>query len=156
MKKNNSKGFMLVETLIVTTFVCGVLIFLFIQFNNLSKNYENTYNYNSVEGLYSLNNIKKYIENDSQFILSIDLKDGYMDLTDCSLFTDTKYCEKLFKLEKIKVIYLTENNFDKNIFSNLNNKFKKFINMINSQGNEKYRILVEFEDSTFATIRIGD
>ena len=31
MKKSNSSGFVLAETLVVTTFVAGMLIFLFIQ-----------------------------------------------------------------------------------------------------------------------------
>mgnify|MGYP003311026248 CR=1 FL=1 len=37
MKKNNSSGFVLAETLIVTTFVAGVLVFLFIP-NKYTKN----------------------------------------------------------------------------------------------------------------------
>ena len=38
MKKKNTKGFMLIETLIVTVFVAGVLIFMFIQLTILMNN----------------------------------------------------------------------------------------------------------------------
>ena len=36
------------------------------------------------------------------------------------------------------------------------NDFKNFINKISSQSTEKYRLLAEFNDSTYATIRYGE
>lgn len=159
MKKNKNNGFVLAETLIVTTFVAGILIFLFIQFTNLSKNYNNSYQYNTVEGLYSLNNILKYIESDETFnqsFTNLVTSDKYLDVTDCSLFTNKEYCLLLFELENIDSIYITNNYFDKNIFSNSKEIIKNFINKISGDGEEKYRIIAEFKDFTFATIRFGD
>ena len=49
MNKINNKGFVLAETLIVTSFVAGVLLYLFIQFSNLNKNYNNSFKYNTIE-----------------------------------------------------------------------------------------------------------
>ena len=72
MKKLNSSGFMLAETLIVTTFVAGILIFLFIQFTNLGKAYDDSYIYNTTEGLYALEDIKKYINTDLDLLLYIE------------------------------------------------------------------------------------
>ena len=60
MKKNSNKGFVLAETLIVTTFVAGILFFMFVQFTSLSKNYNDSYKYNTVEDLYALRNIRDY------------------------------------------------------------------------------------------------
>ena len=61
MKKLNSKGFLLVETLVVATFSLTVLVILYTQFKNLIVNYNNSYNYNTVEGIYNLNSVKKYV-----------------------------------------------------------------------------------------------
>lgn len=159
MKKKLNKGFVLAETLIVTTFVAGVLIFLFIQFSTLSNNYNDSYKYNTVEGLYSLKNIRDYIISDSDFLTYIEeniTSAQYIDITDCELFTDTKYCSLLFELENIKNIYITLNNFDKTIFEQDRESLKDFINKINSEGNETYRIIAQFNDDTLATIRFGD
>ena len=71
MKKNKNEGFMLAETLIVTTFVAGVLIFLFIQFSNLENSYEESYMYNTVEDIYALEDIKDYIEQDETAMSNI-------------------------------------------------------------------------------------
>ena len=159
MKKKFSNGFMLIETLIVTTFVSGVLIFLFTQLVTLRNNYDNSYKYNTVEELYSLRNIKDYLLTDVNSLNAIKTKvdeDGYIEITDCSMFSEINYCLKLFELENIKKIFVTENYVDKNIFNNYNDAFKNFINKINGEGENKYRILAEFNNSRYATIRIGD
>lgn len=154
MKKNS--GFVLAETLVVTTFVAGVLIFLFVQFTSLSKNYEDAYKYNPVEGLYSARTIKDYIKSDFANIETKINDSDIVDLKDCSLFTEKKYCLKLFELENIEKIFLVKNKFDKDIFVGYDNTFKKFINKIQPEGEEKYRLLVEFSNSSYATIRFGD
>lgn len=159
MKKNSNNGFVLAETLIVTTFVSGILIFLFIQFSNLSKNYNDSYKYNTVEGLYSLNNIIKYINIDEFFYDNLEglvTTNKYLNITDCSLFSDQEYCTLLFELENIDSIYIVENYFNKNIFNDSKETIKNFINKISGDGEEKYRIVAEFKDFTFATIRFGD
>jgi len=159
VKKINNKGFMLVETLIVTTFVAGVLIFLFIQFNNLSKAYDDSYVYNTPEGLYALEDIKKYVDTDIDLLTYINeniesLK--YIDITDCNLFNNKNYCLKLFELENIDKIFITTNNFEKESITRYKEDFIIFINKINEEGEEKYRLVASFKNSTFATLRLGD
>lgn len=159
MKKKNNKGFMLAETLIVTAFVAGVLIFLYIQFTSLNKSYEETYIYNTVEGLYALEDIKSYIENDdniNQYIKENieDLK--YIDITDCTLFSDKDYCSTYFKLENIKNIFITLNSIPNEDFNTYNQEFQTFIGKINKEGFQPYRIVAEFNNSTYATLRFGD
>ena len=159
MKKNNNKGFMLAETLVVTTFVAGVLIYMFIQFSNLSQNYDDSYQYNTVEDLYSLRNIRDFIVEDEEALTLIEdsiLNDGMIEITDCNNFTEINYCLELFELENIKTIIITNNNLDKELFSNFNIGFKKMVNKIKSGGSQKYRILAEFNNSTYATIRFGE
>ena len=159
MKKNTCSGFMLVETLIVTTFVAGVLIFLFIQLINLNNNYDNSYKYNTTEDLYSLRNVKDYLLSDTTALNSVKTlvdEKGYVEITDCAIFTEVNYCLKLFELENIKSILVTENYVDEELFYNYNDGLKKFISRINGKGTNKYRLLAEFKNSRYATIRMGD
>ena len=158
MKKINDLGFMLAETLVVTTFVAGVLIYLFIQLTTLSENYNTSYKYNTVENLYSLKNIRDYIMSDNIAIDAINngVNDNYIDITDCNIFLHEDYCLKLFELENIESIYISKNDFDKQIFSNIETDFNNFVNKINAEGTEKYRILAKFNNSTYATIRFGE
>lgn len=159
MQKKTDRGFVLAETLIVTTFVSGVLIFLFIQFTKLSENYSQSYSYNTVDSLYATKHIRDYIVSDSTAYEAIKKRindDLYMDITSCNVFQEREYCKMLLKLEKAKKVLITNNNFDKVIFYNYDEKFKKFINKIDGKGIEQYRIIVEFNDSTYATLRFGD
>ena len=52
MKKNNNKGFMLLETMIVSAFIITTLTFLYVQFSNLKKSYEESFKYDSIPELY--------------------------------------------------------------------------------------------------------
>ena len=54
MNKKNNKAFLLAESLIVTTFVLTVLIYLYAQFKNLMTEYKNSYRYNNVQDIYNL------------------------------------------------------------------------------------------------------
>ena len=159
MKKINNSGFMLAETLIVTVFVAGVLIYLYIQFSNLNNSYEDSYVYNTVEGLYALDDVKAYIESDVQVLEYIDtnieeLK--YIDVTDCSLFTDIDYCESLLESENIKTIFITTNKVPDESIIQYNEEFTTFIKKINKEGNQSYRIVAEFNNYTYATLRFGE
>ena len=135
MKEINNKGFMLAETLVVTIFVAGILIFLYIQFSNLNNSYEDSYKYNTVEGLYALEDIKLFIEDDEQILQYININIEtlkYIDITDCSLFTDRDYCLKLLEFENIKNVFITTNVVPKNSITKYDSEFSTFINKINN------------------------
>ena len=159
MKKVNNKGFVLLETLVVTIFISGVLIFLFSQFSSLSRSYEESYKYNKVDGIYALNNISKYILDDWELYNKIDNNtDDYINITDCSIFTNVDYCKKLFEYENIDTILVTKNNFDKEKIVDYDDDLLLFIKKIQLKSNtkEKYRLIAKFKDDTFATMRFGD
>ncbi len=159
MKKKNNKGFMLVETLIVTVFVAGVLIYMFIQYSNLSKNYQITYKYNTVEKLYALEDVRDYILSDDSVVSYIDISlsdSPRLDISNCAMFKDINYCEKMFELENIDKIIITSNIIDKSAFSDYTQDIIDFVNEIKPEGHESYRIIARFKDSTFATLRFGN
>lgn len=161
MKKRYNKGFMLAETLVVTTFVAGVLIFLFIQFTRLSNSYNEYYKYNSSEDLYSLARIKFYIENDTTAIdyLNTNLTSNkYLDISNCSsdIFSNARYCSELLRLENIDTIYIVTNPIDVSVFEFIDEDMQKFIKKTGNDGAENYRLVAKFNDGGFATIRLSN
>lgn len=157
MKKN--KGYVLVETIVVTAFVAGILIFLFIQFSNISSNYNNSYNYNTVENLYSLRNIRDYIESDNLALTDIEShisNYGFIDITNCDIFNNKNYCLRLFELENLETVIVTNNYFKSNILTGYDENFMNFINKISGTKTQKYRIIAQFNNSTYATLRFGE
>ena len=157
MKKKN-RGFMLAETLLVTAFVAGLLVYLYIQFMNLSSSYDDAYDYNTVEDLYALSDIVDYIYSDErayEYIKNNVINEKYIDITNCTLFTDTSNCEKLFGYEKVTEVFITTNVVPKSDITNYSTSFMKFIKKINSSGLEPYRIIASFENKTYATLRFG-
>ena len=149
---------MLAEVLIVTSFVSGVLIFMFIQFSNLSMKYEQTYKYNTVEDLYALQNIKNYIKSDSDIISYFKTylqNHDYLDITNCSNFSSENYCERLFELENIEQILIFNNEDTYSDIDSLDEAMNDFIKKISNSGTEEYRLVAKFSNSTYATIRFG-
>lgn len=158
MRKINNDGFMLAETLVVTSFVAGVLIFLFIQFTNISKNYEDNYTYNTVDSLYALEDIKDYLLEDSIAFSTIETElnnKDYINITNCSIFENNDYCLKLFEIENVDQVIVSKNNFNKNNFENNDIDFLTFVKKISVKGNEKFRLIASFKNSTYATLRFG-
>lgn len=166
MKKNN-KGFMLFETLIVSTFVLGTLIFLFLQFSNVRRNYDISFKYNTIPGLYKAKIIENYLrENGFAGYVSQLTYDssGYIKI-DCATYSGT-LCSKIIDNINAKVILFTgyditnlQNhlktvNYDKTIFDE---ELKRFIlSLPTTLSNQKNRLIIEYNDNTFATISIGD
>lgn len=159
MKKIDNKGFMLAETLIVTTFVAGVLIFLFIQFSTLNSSYNEYFVYNPTESLYSLNQVKNYIKTDTLLMDSIQDNidsNNYLEISDCSLAGNTDYCLKLFELIEVNKIYVLYNSSSYNSLNISDVGVNKFLNKISNTGSENYRLVASFDNGTFATVRFGD
>ena len=61
MKKIDKRGFALIETLIVSIVVAGILTYIFIQFSTLKRNYNISFKYDTVDVLFSLQDIENYI-----------------------------------------------------------------------------------------------
>lgn len=158
MKKNN-KGFMLAETLVVTTVVAASLIYLYIQFMNLSTKYNESYSYNTVEGLYALSDVAELIYDDTyayNYISNNLVENKYIDISNCSLFSNEEMCKKLFEYENIKDILITTNTVPTSYILDYPKSFMEFIKKIEPASIEPYRIIASFNNDTYATIRFGD
>lgn len=157
--KKNEVGFVLAETLVVTTFIAGILIYLFIQFTNLNQKYNESFIYNTVEGLYALEDVKDFIESDSNALKYLETSISnlyFIDITDCEIFTNKSYCTDLFKVLNINKVIVTKNKIDINTITGYSKEFNDFINKIKYQGNQNYRIISSFNNNTYATVRFGE
>ena len=161
MKKINDRGFMLTETLIVATFLVTTLLFIYVQFNKITKTYDTSFKYNTINGLYAANNIKKYISNDGIANLKNALAGESVDfvsISDCSntYFKEVEYCQVLMNNSNIKTALFTKENLAslKSNTNGLDQTMIDFINYINDDGTSDYRIIIEFKDNTFASIKI--
>lgn len=150
MKKNCQKGFMLVETLVVTTFIAGVFIFLFIQFSNLNKSYKTSFKYDTVEGSYALRDILDYLKGETRFTTNINSymsSNEYIDITECSseFFINTNYCKKLFELENISKVIVFNNDFKPKEENKLTENIKEYFNKVNkkNENNFDYNVVIE-------------
>lgn len=170
----NNKGFLLAESLVVSTFVITVLLFLFVQFQNLMTTYKNNMKYNSPKALYSLGTVSNYLSSDpnnltvlnnnlnsQKYFLVYDKANG-----GCStlLSLDQSYCNTLFEDADISKLYYTKsdltelkNYIKSNDDSNINQKTRDFIKRLSADEIEnKGRFIAEFSSGDYATMAINN
>ena len=146
MKKDN-RGFLLAESLVVSTFVLTVLILLYIQFSNLTTNYKNNYNLSA-----QLTSSMPYV---------VVYKDGSCNM-DAGIVDS--FCDNLINQMNAKTIIYTYS--DINIIqdyvsrkedSNINQKFRDFISRVETNEiQNKGRLFAEFNNNTYATIAMDN
>lgn len=176
---SNNRGFLLAESLVVSTFVLTVLIFLFVQFQNLMTSFKNSYNYNNVESIYDLGAMESYLLNAQDenntlrnqlngkmyLIIYEEEKESGTCNDNLSLKAENRsFCEKIADATRLKKLIYTDSDIDiikdylnKNEDSNIDESMKDFINKIKTvKIDGKGRLIGEFNDGTFATIAIDN
>lgn len=168
--KKNEKGFMLFETLVVSTFVLGTLIFLYVQFSAIKRNYDITFRYNTVQDLYYIKNISDLLITDGYQDLVDALEaseNGYIDISEKNYYSHPEYNLSSFYHDildsiGVKTIIFTSGDISKlrlyikNIDNEYSNDFKQFILSRELVNESSYnRLIVEFNDDTYAEITIG-
>ena len=157
----NSKAFALVETLIVSTIIATILMYVFVQYNKVESKYDETFAYNDVDNLYKLDGIKGYINSlDSTSITTITTKIDsddiiIMDKND-DTYTNIEYLDNQVDLLNnldIKTLVLTRADINNVDTSNLSNTLKNMIKKIDNKS-DNYRIMAEFNNGTSATITV--
>lgn len=73
IKNLNNRGFMLVETMIVTIFIMSIFTLLYNNFNPLIAEYEKREVFEDIDGKYATFWIKKYIEDNSVKFTTTDV-----------------------------------------------------------------------------------
>lgn len=178
MKKLNKKGFLLAETLIVSTFIATTMVFIFVQFRRVNSTFDRTFSYNNVNSLYALNNMNQYIinngYNDIASAINNNVDNPYVGLinddgTCSSLYlTNIDYCNKLVEILKIEKLFVTNedlniNNFKANLneYGEFDSQMIKFIKFIKYDDitespidSTRKRTIARFKDGTYATLKL--
>ena len=155
----NSKGFALVETLIVSTIIATILMYVFIQFNKVESKYDESFAYNDVDDLYKLDSIKSYI-----ISLSNEFKQGLISKIESdslviiakgdTTYTNLEYIdnqEEMLKNLNIKNFIITKSDVSNISMDGLSKNIKNMIKKINNKS-DNYRFIVEFDNENIATI----
>ena len=162
MKKNNKKGFIFAETIAVSVVIMTSLVIIYTQFISVNNSYNRSFQYNNVNGLYITKNIRDFINNENSLnkLITALGNNTYLDITSCSneYFIEYGYCETLFEYSGVKTVLFTNEditNLKKDITStSYNQTLKDFIMRINNSVEDNYRLIVEFDDETYATLKI--
>jgi len=158
----NSKAFALVETLIVSTIIATILMYVFIQFNKVESKYDESFAYNDVDDLYKLDSIKGYINSlDNSIITNITTKIDSDDIIimdkNEDTYTNIEYLDNqndLLSNLDIKTLVLTKADINNVDISSLSAALKSMIKKIDNKS-DNYRIMAEFNNGDCATITVN-
>ena len=148
------KGFALLETLIVITFLMVSLLLLYGTFSNMLSNSKKNILYDNASNIYKAYYVKEYLSLGLlQNIETNDIKEitcNEINISGCDTLLNELEITKLY----IANINLKE--YDKEKYtSNLNN----YLDTLSNKSNNKYRLILEFNNEdilAFASIEIGD
>ena len=153
----NNKGYIMTEALIISAIVLTALILIYAQFARLNKSYNESYYYNSVNGLYALNQVATFLDDDGIESIENALTD-YLDITNCSYATDLNYCKLLIDGTNIKYLLYTSNRPTVIMSALANNntydlRLRNFIKTLSSPEDVcSHMLIAEFYDGTYAAI----
>lgn len=149
MKKNN-KGFTMLETLITSTLIISTLVFLYVQFNNLKRNYDDNFRFNTVQGIYNAKELVKFYKNNPGAQCDFSTNPCINPLNSDS----TRMYTILNIKNSIMMSDLTSNTIDySKILSACNQNCQRFISKIKTNTSNT-RLVVIYKDNTFASVLI--
>ena len=148
MSKMNNKGFLLAESLIVTTFVLTVLVFLFIQFKNIMINNRKNYVYNKVSDIYNLGSL-----NDCFVANKIGSDWGFDSRINVDAI-DIR-CQDIANEMGLKYVIYTNSDISQIKTEELDRDVKEFVDKVNYTKIEgQGRLIGKFNTKNIATIAI--
>lgn len=171
MKKLNSKGFVLTETLIVSVLLITTLITVYTQFKSINRRNKESFIYNSIPSLYKINNLKKYLEQENYYSYLWDiLSDGgivELDACEDQYFNEPEYCKTVMENSGIVSLFVLPENLYPIInrkynyfysinpfYSTDNNNLIRYLKTIDyKDGNGAY-LVGYFNDGSFANVKI--
>lgn len=164
MKKNRMfdiKGFMLVETLLVSLTIAGILVYMYSQFSTINSSYQRLYSYNTTDTIYQLGAFKEFmVRYTKESSIYNSLSAVVVKCSDLNLETpDAKYCNMLYQAINPELIILTKGQFNANTVlskvSNTENKaiIKQFLNTVEQGSSSSYRLIILYDDNRVATVQ---
>lgn len=165
MKKKGNGGFLLSESLIVSTFVLTVIMLMFVQFKGIIVNNKKQYSYNSVENIYSLGSLAEFIRNNSVTISNNNVmiftggESGSCSANVTNL-TQRIICTNMAKAIDADYIFYTDSDIDTvkssvSSMASINQDMKDFVQRVNADRVDgRKRLIAKFINGNFATVVI--
>lgn len=149
------KGFALLETLIVITFLSVSLLLLYGTFSNMISNSKKNILYDDASSIYKAYYLKEYLSiNDLNSKLSMN---KIIEL-DCNDFNFDS-CNKIFDIWDIEKIYITAYDLKDYPEEDYSSTFNNYLSSLSNKDNYVYRFIVEFNNEntySYASIGFGD
>lgn len=112
MTRMNRKGFLLIESLIVVTFIMTIFTFIYKNSVPLIAEYNRRSGYDDIDSVYAINLMRNLLVQDDKFDeLVSGISDGsvlYKDITDCNLWSQKDMCNTL--KEQFNIVPTTTSN----------------------------------------------
>ena len=146
------KGFALLETIIVITFLSVSMLMLYGTFNNMINNSKKNILYDDASNIYKVHFLKEY--------LSLNNLNNLLDNSDiktisCDNF-EIESCSKLINEFDINKIYLSKYDLKEYKEDDYTSNFNNYMNTLSNKDNFKYRLIIEFNnDKTYSYASIG-
>lgn len=148
------KGFALLETLIVITFLVVSLLLLYGTFSNMLSNSKKNILYDNASNIYKAYYVKEYLSLGSlPNIETNDIKEitcNEVNISGCTTLLNE------LEITKLYIANINLKDYDKEKYtSNLNN----YLDTLSNKSNNKYRLILKFNNEdilAFASIEIGD
>ena len=131
------KGFALLETMIVITFLAVSLLLLYSTFSGMVNNSKKNYLYDDASLIYKTYYVKEYL-------LQNNLED-YYNKEDIIELSDNNFNEGVKKLVNdldIQKMYLIK--YDLQDYAKLDNNLKNYLNTLTNDEDFLYRLVVEY------------
>ena len=158
-KKLNNRGYMLLETLIVSVFLMTIFTLLYTNLFPLVGEYDRYKDYNTVEATYIAHWMRKFaLDGLPDTFYNQAKTKGYVDISDCNQYTNqnmASWCAGFTSVAQVKQVYLTTYSTD--IFKNFvkdnhafSRAFQEYIAYLpsyakNTSKQNYYRVIVAYE-----------
>ncbi len=138
------RGFALLETIVVITFLSVSLLLLYGTFSNMISNSKRNLLYDDASNIYKVYYIKEYLGLDN-FKVNGDIEEIDCDglVSGCNKLLDS------FEVENMYITYYDLKNYDSDLYSS---SFNNYVDSLSNKGDYNYRLIVEFSDSSYASI----
>jgi len=146
------RGFALLETIIVITFLSVSLLLLYGTFTNMVSNSKKNILYDDVSNIYKAYYVKEYLKiNHLESLLG---NEAIKKVT-CADFANSG-CSTLIQVLKVNNMYIAKydlKEYNKEAYSST---FNNYIDTLSNKGKENYRLILEWnEEDTFSYASIG-
>lgn len=157
MKKINNKGFVLVETLIVSAFVVSIFSIMYANFYPMMGEYEKRENYDDINSIYNAYLIKRMLENyKSDLANNIECNDRILEPYNLPEGNTRDYflmLEKYLNIDKVYFTYYNLASFKEKVMQDTGNNYdvqtKEYIDYLPNYGdnpnNLSCRIIVKYK-----------